>query len=294
MQFYTTTESQFLKNPLRIVRTTKYIIHGKYSMGSIFNGNLTDLNTILSSSEPITCLSLFGLSQEELESLPKELFVNAEKIRFYGAKHSFDFLEDIKSLQEVYLNCNADNVDYKERMIKLWDTSKNPVLDKLVLGHPEIDDISKLENSTISYFEIERGGFYLEDDMPVKIKTDFSVFLTMKNLKVLKLWIEPIKDNYNNLVALSKLTDLQEIYLPKHYFTFMQFAYLKSKLKAVKGLEVFREFRNRQQERYEFMRIGSDTPREFIPMSEELMEIDRKEFNMLVEEFENIDTPPTK
>ena len=42
------------------------------------------------------------------------------------------------------------------------------------------------------------------------------------------------------------------------------------------------------------MRIGSDTPREFIPMSEELLEIDKKEYDMLVEAFENIDTPPTK
>ena len=133
MQFYTTTESQFLKNPLRIVRTTKYIIHGKYSMGSIFNGNLTDLNTILSSSEPITYLSLFGLSQEELESLPKELFVNVEKIRCYGAKHSFDFLGDIKTLKDA-INCSFMPVGHAFVIKALLDGSIE-VVDGEVIDH---------------------------------------------------------------------------------------------------------------------------------------------------------------
>ena len=42
------------------------------------------------------------------------------------------------------------------------------------------------------------------------------------------------------------------------------------------------------------MRVGSETPREFVPMSKELYDIDVAEYEMLAKEFENIDTPPKK
>jgi len=295
MLLYTLTESCFKRNPLRIERTIKYCLYGSDRLEQNINfGTLADYEETINSGVEIKKLSLIGLTAQELENLPKSIFKNVEELDLFYAKYSLKFIEEIKTLKVVRVNCDRDDLDPNDRVITLWDVSKNPVLEKLILGHPEITDISKLENSTISHFEIERGRYFLEDDLPFKIKTDFSVFLTMKNLRVLKLWVEPIKDNYSNLVALSKLTELEEIYLPKHYFTFAQFAYLKSKLKKAKGLSPFREFRNRQKDRFEYMRVGSETPREFVPMSKELYDIDVAEYEMLAKEFENIDTPPKK
>ncbi|MBE6699723.1 MAG: hypothetical protein E7584_05760 [Ruminococcaceae bacterium] len=151
------------------------------------------------------------------------------------------FIEELTELRGIYIYWN-------QKATNLFDARKLPKLTVLSIEDAnKLTDFSGLEGSNIENLKIW-GCNFLGSFTPKTVVADFEIFTKMPRLKVLNL--VPVKNENSraDLLALSKLTALEKFYILEGYFTFEQFAWLKSKLPHTAGIEPLHEWKNWQDE----------------------------------------------
>ena len=107
------------------------------------------------------------------------------------------------------------------------------------------------------------------------------------HLKDLTLYCPFDMDKLNLIKTLAKLTNLEELNLPKTCFTFKEFAWLSSKLEGVKGLDAFLTYyKDFRRDIHMFVILGSD----MVDVEDEVPYVE--EYNYLKEEYKTLETPP--
>ena len=192
------------------------------------------------------------------------------------------FIEQLTDLREVYIYWN-------QKATKVFDAKKLPHLTQLSIGDAnKLTDFSGLVGSNIENLRIW-GCNFLGGFTPKTVIEDFEIFTKMPKLRSLNL--VPVKNtnSQKDLLALSKLSKLENLYLPEGYFTFEQFAWLSSKLANVKGLEPIWEYESLQDEPM-WSVIGKKQPKA-LKKRESRDEYEAK-FYALVAKYKTRENPP--
>lgn len=120
----------------------------------------------------------------------------------------------------------------------LWDVKKNKKLKTFeIMDYYKVSDLSDFRGSTVEYLAFYgcNGCSSFASKMHVD---DFSFVLDMPKLRELRFDIIKDEPSEYYLNILSKLQGLKIFYTPDNFFTFQQFAWLKSKLPNVeRGLD---------------------------------------------------------
>ena len=192
------------------------------------------------------------------------------------------FIEELTNLEALYIYWN-------QKATKVFDAKK---LEKLTFFSVEdankITDFSGLEYSNIEYLSIWGCNFLGSFTPKIAIK-DFSLFTRIPKLNSLDLVLIKNEDATSDLLELAKLSNLEKIHFTDNYFTFEQFAWLKSKLPNVVGLEPIFEYENWENETV-WSVIGSKKPKA-VKKQEKANEY-KKMYYELVDLYKNQNLPP--
>ena len=151
------------------------------------------------------------------------------------------FIEELTELRGIYIYWN-------QKATKLFDAKKLPYLTQLSIEDAnKLTDFSGLEGSNIENLKIW-GCNFLGSFTPKTVIANFEIFTKMPKLKILNFVPVKNEDSRADLLALSKLTDLEKFHILEGYFTFEQFAWLKSKLPHTAGIEPLHEWENWEDE----------------------------------------------
>ena len=121
---------------------------------------------------------------------------------------------------------------------------------------------------------------------------DFSIFSSVKNLKNLTLFVLENSDKEKDLKDLAKLTDLENLYMPREYFTFEQFAWLKSRLVNTSGIgSIYYLAKDPANERIVAMIIGKNQPYWLYDDGTDYKSYQDK-FASLIEKYKGEENPP--
>ena len=94
-------------------------------------------------------------------------------------------------------------------------------------------------------------------------------------------------DREKDLLAFSKLTNLEVLNLVKNHFTFKEFAFLKSKLNNTKGIDcVYHLGKDPSNEKVYAIIIGEDKP-DLIYLEDEDIQKYQDEYNALIDLYKN-------
>ncbi len=200
-----------------------------------------------------------------------------------SAKHNqkFDFtpLERCSELQSIQLYWNT-------KQDSLWDVKRNKKLKNFeITEYYQVSDFSAFCGSSVETLCLLgcNGLSSFKSKMHVK---DFSFVVNMPCLK--ELHIDVIKDEsseyYLNLI--SKCKKLEIFTTPDSFFTFQQFAWLKSKMPQIKqGLNCVYSYGNNL-----YAIIGKKTPKTLDSL--EKTQKYQKRYNFLINKYLNRKDPP--
>ena len=194
---------------------------------------------------------------------------------------SLSFIEELTELRGIYIYWN-------QKATKLFNARKLNNLTMLsIVDANKLTDFSGLEGSNIEKFKIW-GCNFLSSFTPKVVISDFEIFVKMP--KLISIDIFPVKNENSrtDLIALSKLTKLEKLLINKKYFTFEQFAWLKSKLPHTTGIEPLHEWGCYQDETL-WTVIGSNKP---TIKKREIADKYERQYYALVEKYQNRENPP--
>lgn len=195
---------------------------------------------------------------------------------------NLSFIEELTELCGVYIYWN-------QKATKLFDARKLPKLTSLsIMESNKLTDFSGLEGSSIESLEI-LGCNFTGSFVPKMFVADFQIFTKMPNLTNLNLVLAKNKDSRADLIALSKLTTLKKIHIFDRCFTLEQFAWLKSKLPHVAGLEPIYEWKN-WQDKTVWSIIGN---KKLTVKKRESADEYKAHFDALVAKYQTCENPPT-
>lgn len=228
-------------------------------------------------------VELNGLFQEHIEEILPYL-KNVKYLSLFKCNRVDDlsFIEKLTELRGIYIYWN-------QKASKLFDASKLPKLTMLSIEDAnKLIDFNGLEGSNIENLKIW-GCNFLGSSTPKTIIEDFSIFTKMPKLKTLNL--VPVKNKNSNvdLLALSKLIKLEKFHILENYFTFEQFAWLKSKLPNTKGIEPLYEWDNWKNE-IVWSVIGKKMP---TVKKRETADTYVAHFYALAKKYQSRENPPT-
>ena len=192
------------------------------------------------------------------------------------------FIEELTELRGIYIYWN-------QKATKLFDAKKLPYLTQLSIEDAnKLTDFSGLEGSNIENLKIW-GCNFLGSFTPKTVIADFEIFTKMPKLKVLNLVPVKNEDSLADLLALSKLTTLEKFRILEGYFTFEQFAWLKSKLPHTAGIEPLHEWENWENETV-WSVIGRKKP---TVKKRETADEYEEHFYALVAKYQTRENPPS-
>jgi hypothetical protein len=243
--------------------------------------SLKEFEKYIDSARPCSIRIKFE-TQEEFEYLIDQIqsFVTSLDVI---AKHNRPFdltpLETCSELESVQFYWNT-------KQEKLWDVQKNSKLKFFqMMDYYKVADFSAFRGSSIEdlrLFGCNGCGSFVSK-MHI---TDLSFILDMPNLQKLSLDIIKDESSAYYLELFAKCHKLTELNVPDNFFTFQQFAWLKSNMPNVKnGLEcVFRgnDF---------FSIIGKRTPKNLQDEAKALKY--QIKYDVLIEKYKTRSIPPT-
>lgn len=192
------------------------------------------------------------------------------------------FIEELTELCGIYIYWN-------QKATKLFDARKLPKLTMLsIVDANKLTDFSGLEGSNIENLKIWGCNFF-GSFTPKTVIADFEIFTKMPKLKVLNLVPVKNEDSHTDLLALSKLTALEIFHILEGYFTFEQFAWLKSKLPHTTGIEPLHEWENWENETV-WSVIGRKKP---TVKKRETADEYEAHFYVLVAKYQTRENPPS-
>lgn len=293
----------FKKKPLFINGkiTYEYILSEEimplYLGGSFFKtiqiNNIDEFIKIFLESKDANHLTLNNISQNDFDKVIKTLSSKIEEIEYCDLR-KHDKVLDLKVLK-LCKKLKQVDIQYSDKTIKLWNMKFNHKLEEVSLkGIRKILNQKGFNKANVRKLVIKRRTYLTSDTKELLIK-DFSIFESMPNLKILDLFIKKKKNKKDDLIALSNLTNIKEIHLPKNYFFFNQYAWLSSKLNDVKGIGCINKMEYDHANEMNGYIINGSRMCWYIKENEKTkLNKYLKEFNRLVDFYKNQKEPPLK
>lgn len=236
--------------------------------------------------------AFFELEQQDLDYVLKNLKKQIVNFKYCDIKSEIKTL-DLKCLK-LCKKLETVEVQFHNKNVKLWNMRFNHKLIDL-----KITDCKRLFNQkgligcNAKKVTIRRYSHGASDTKELLIN-DFSVLETMPNLEYLNLFIKKKKNKKEDLISLSKLSNIKEIYLPKNYFFFSQYAWLSSKLPNVKGIGCYRIEYDHANEMDGYIINGSRMCWYVRGFEKQKLNRYIKMFDKKVEKYKNEKNPPIK
>ena len=253
-------------------------IDDKY--GSVDDKGTYDINEIGNKIEEIKPkrLEICGITQNEFDYLMPLVSNYVESLSIFKCQkiNNFKNIEELNKL--LYLD-----IYWNTKVTSLWKIGNT--LQKLkITDSNKINDFNGLKNSRLKSLQLY-GSDGLSSLKSKLVIENLEIIFNLHSIEHLGLDIINNKPQYF-LLGLSKMKSLKQIYLPSKTFTFEQYAWLKSKLGSIKGLEsyTFFEYSNT----YEV--IGKGKPKNL--KKENRAKMFEKEFEQLVLKYIDEDVPP--
>ena len=199
----------------------------------------------------------------------------------------YRILSECEKLVKIDVSTEAQTVYFP-------DTSKLSELNEVEfsINSKEIKNIEALKSESLTELKIDPvfcSGFAVTD---AKIE-DLSFLLDLPSLRKLTLMIRQKEDPYNDLVTLSKLSELRELILAPDYFNKEEYAWLSSKLPHTKGLDGYYCIRkDRKKDCIRYIMLGESEDMIFAD-GERSIEY-YESFRKLVNEFKSQPQPPKR
>ena len=232
-------------------------------------------------------LAFIQIEQEDLKKIALGVKDKLIGIESYSAIDDLDFIENFPNLLEVGFH-------HAEKVEKIWDTSKNPLLKQIVLYYAKnLKNIDGLRDSDIEKLVISGEHIAYEDKTDAPIIDDISAIESLVNLTHLEFFVGKNGAKVEDLQVLASLVNLKFLRLARNYFSFKQIAWLKSRLPDVENLSAdFYFLHQRWDDTFWYAIYGYDMP-EWIQEKPE-NDIDKyfDDFKDLVSFFERNPTPP--
>lgn len=227
-------------------------------------------------------IDLTGLDHEEVDKILESANPKLEYLTLNQCSFNNESIEKCKGLI-IFDGYHLNN------LTSLWNVKKNKALERLSLFNCKyLKDISNIKNSKLNTLEISVNSYEINNSNNIE---DYSVFKSMKQLENLTLFVKDNIDKVKDLKDLSKLTNIKYLSLPKNFFTFNQFAWLKSKLLEEKNISALYDLRKDiSNERIYADIIGSDKPNH-VYNDEVDLEAYQNEFVQLVEQYKDVRKP---
>lgn len=267
------------------VRIGPYQEGNRFIEGRKFTSSLEELKE----NQKISAVMLNGFSQLDLEEFCKY----APKSLISLDLSQCPYIRDFTPLEKL-INIQFINVEWNRKATKLWDLTKNKYLTYLHMTDcNKITDFSHLRDSSIEDLGLF-GCNFLGSFTPKLVIDDMDNIFQIKMLKRLSLAISKTYDIKKTLISLSKLNNLEVLKLQEDAFTFEQFAWLKSKLPNVDGLEgtKYFEFTINGEVTGFYSVIGKRKPRQIPKEKQAKAEKYQQEYDTLVKQYTKRKTPP--
>ena len=258
---------KIVKNPLRCVN--KIIISNIGYESFLNNLLITDSIESILKEEKYTYIELINLNNEDVNYIVNLVSDYVECVDIFNSDYDLFSLGNCSKLKEVKLHCLSSS--------SLWDLKNNKELVSLSLVDLyNLNDVEGIRNSSLVNFEIKKDYKTIPSVLDIKIK-DFDVFKSLSNLKNLSLF----NDNKEELKILSKLVNLEKLNLPKDYFTFEEFSYLKSKLINISNLNaIYHIAKDPSNEKVYYIVIGKD--------KDDFVYYEDKDYNVYIDEYNEL------
>lgn len=269
---------KIVKNPLRIVNK---ITIANIDYDSVLNkftniDSLELLKELLKENE-YPYIELISLNEKEVNYILDIVSNYIEVLELFRCESKVLSLNKCIKLKEL-------NIKYLDNLTTLDSLINNKELIKLeIISCHNLIDLNGIKDSSLVNIIIKDGYKTLPDRLNINI--DFNIFKTLKDLKELSLFILNNLDKEKDLKVLSELTNLEYLRLPKDYFTFKEFAYLKSKLINTKGLDcIYHIAKDPSNELVYYIVIGKDKE-DFLYLKDIDYNVFIDEYNKLIEEY---------
>lgn len=269
---------KIVKNPLRIVNK---ITIANIDYDSILNKftNIDSLELLKELLKENECpyIELISLNEKEVNYILDIVSSYIEVLELFRCESKVLSLSKCLKLKELSLK-------YLNNLTSLDSLINNKELIKLeIISSHNLIDLNGIKGSSLVNIIIKDGYKTLPDRLNINI--DFNIFKTLKNLKELSLFILNNLDKEKDLNILSELTNLEYLRLPKDYFTFKEFAYLKSKLINTNGLDcIYHIAKDPSNELVYYIVIGKDKE-DFLYLKDVNYNVFIDEYNKLIEEY---------
>ena len=269
---------KIVKNPLRIVNK---ITIANIDYDSVLNkftniDSLELLKELLKENE-YPYIELISLNEKEVDYILDIVSNYIEVLELFRCESKVLSLSKCIKLKELSLK-------YLDNLTTLDSLINNKELIKLeIISCHNLIDLNGIKDSSLVNIIIKDGYKTLPDRLNINI--DFNIFKTLKDLKELSLFTLNNLDKEKDLNILCELTNLEYLRLPKDYFTFKEFAYLKSKLINTKGLDcIYHIAKDPSKKLVYYIVIGKDKE-DFLYLKDVNYNVFIDEYNKLIEEY---------
>ena len=266
------------KNPLRIVnKITITNIDYDSVLNKFTNIDSLELLKELLKENEYPYIELISLNEKEVDYILDIVSNYIEVLELFRCESKVLSLSKCIKLKELSLK-------YLDNLTTLDSLINNKELIKLeIISCHNLIDLNGIKDSSLVNIIIKDGYKTLPDRLNINI--DFNIFKTLKDLKELSLFTLNNLDKEKDLKELSELTNLEYLRLPKDYFTFKEFAYLKSKLINTKGLDcIYHIAKDPSNELVYYIVIGKDKE-DFLYLKDVNYNVFIDEYNKLIEEY---------
>lgn len=272
---------KIVKNPLRIVnKITITNIDYDSVLNKFTNIDSLELLKELLKENEYPYIELISLNEKEVNYILDIVSNYIEVLELFRCESKVLSLSKCLKLKEL-------NIKYLNNLTTLDSLINNKELIKLeIISCHNLIDLIGIKDSSLVNIIIKDGYKTIPDRLNINI--DFNIFKTLKDLKDLKelsLFTLNNLDKEKDLKVLSELTNLEYLRLPKDYFTFKEFAYLKSKLINTKGLDcIYHIAKDPSNELVYYIVIGKDKE-DFLYLKDVNYNVFIDEYNKLIEKY---------
>lgn len=269
---------KIVKNPLRIVnKITITNIDYDSVLNKFTNIDSLELLKELLKENEYPYIELISLNEKEVNYILDIVSNYIEVLELFRCESKVLSLSKCIKLKELSLK-------YLDNLTTLDSLINNKELIKLeIISCHNLIDLNGIKDSSLVNIIIKDGYKTIPDRLNINI--DFNIFKTLKNLKELSLFTLNNLDKEKDLKVLSELTNLEYLRLPKDYFTFKEFAYLKSKLINTNGLDcIYHIAKDPSNELVYYIVIGKDKE-DFLYLKDIDYNVFIDEYNKLIEEY---------
>ena len=269
---------KIVKNPLRIVnKITIANINHDSVLNKFTNIDSLELLKELLKENEYSYIELISLNEKEVDYILDIVSNYIEVLELFRCESKVLSLSKCIKLKELSLK-------YLDNLTTLDSLINNKELIKLeIISCHNLIDLNGIKDSSLVNIIIKDGYKTLPDRLNINI--DFNIFKTLKDLKELSLFTLNNLDKEKDLNILCELTNLEYLRLPKDYFTFKEFAYLKSKLINTKGLDcIYHIAKDPSKKLVYYIVIGKDKE-DFLYLKDIDYNVFIDEYNKLIEEY---------